>query len=287
MRTKLLKVERLITMEQLPGSPGFDAGTYGQSFADIYDAWYPADHSTQAAVEYLSLLASEVLSESVSAESVLAGAGPSPRILELGVGTGRLALPLELAGNQIHGMDSSAAMLEQLQKKPGAANIKLVLGDVADPAAWPEGPFELVVAAFNLLFNLSQEAAQAALFRSAAQALGPNGRFVVEAFIPAPLDANERRLAVREVTAASVVLIATDATAATGEVIGQHIELIDGEPVRLRPWKIRVATPTQIDALAAAAGLELQHRHADWIGTEFDPHGTAHVSVYRKALSQA
>ena len=91
----------------------------------------------------------------------------------------------------------------------------------------------------------------------------------------------------REVTAASVVLIATDATAATGEVIGQHIELRDGEPVRLRPWKIRVATPTQIDALAAAAGLELQHRHADWIGTEFDPYGTAHVSVYRKALSQA
>ena len=261
-------------MEQLPGTPGFDAGTYGQSFADIYDAWYPADHSTQAAVEYLSLLASEVLSESVSGESVLAEAGP-----------GRLALPLALAGNQIHGMDSSAAMLEQLQKKPGAANIKLVLGDVADPEAWPEGPFELVVAAFNLLFNLSQEAAQAALFRSAAQALSENGRFVVEAFIPAPLDANERRLAVREVTAASVVLIATDATAATGEVIGQHIELRDGEPVRLRPWKIRVATPTQIDALAAAAGLELQHRHADWIGTEFDPYGTAHVSVYRKALS--
>ena len=273
-------------MEQLPDSPGFDAGTYGQSFADIYDAWYPADHSTQAAVDYLSLLASEVLSESVVAEPVLAGAGPRPRIFELGVGTGRLALPLALAGNQIQGMDSSAAMLEQLQKKPGASNIKLVLGDVADPAAWPEGPFELVVAAFNLLFNLSEEATQAALFRSAAQALSENGRFVVEAFIPAPLDANERRLAVREVSAASVVLIATDATAATGEVIGQHIELRDGEPVRLRPWKIRVATPTQIDALAATAGLELQHRHADWIGTEFDPHGTAHVSVYRKALRQ-
>ena len=69
-------------------------------------------------------------------------------------------------------------------------------------------------------------------------------------------------------------------------MIGQHIELRDGEPVRLRPWKIRVATPTQIDALAASAGLELQHRHADWIGTEFDPYGTAHVSVYRKALRQ-
>jgi hypothetical protein len=79
-----------------------------------------------------------------------------------------------------------------------------------------------------------------------------------------------------------VVLIATDSDPATGVVIGQHIELVDGEPVRLRPWRIRVADPAELDRLAAVAGLELAERHADWSGTEFDPHGTAHVSVYRR-----
>jgi SAM-dependent methyltransferase len=106
-------------------------------------------------------------------------------------------------------MDSSGAMLELLRVKPRAAEIALTLGDVADPAAWPHGPFDLVVAAFNLLFNLSEEGEQASLFHSAAQALAPNGLLVVEAFIPAPLELNERRLSVKEVSAHAVVLIAT------------------------------------------------------------------------------
>jgi len=264
--------------QQLP-SQGFDASTYGQSFADVYDAWYPSDVSTQAAVTRLNSLCKQVVNQ----QSATAAVGTA-RLLELGIGTGRLALPLVAAGHELHGMDSSEAMLEQLRQKPGAANVGLTLGDVADPAAWPQGPFDLVVAAFNLLFNLSEEGAQASLFRCASLALGLHGLFVVEAFIPAPLEVNERRLAVREVSAESVVLIATDATAETGQVTGQHIELRDGQPVKLRPWKIRVCTPQQIDALAAAAGLELQQRHADWDGAEFDPQGTAHVSVYRKMI---
>jgi hypothetical protein len=141
----------------------------------------------------------------------------------------------------------------------------------------------VVVAAFNLLFNLADADAQLALFTAAAAVLDPGGSLLVEAFLPAPLEVVERRLEVREVTAGSVVLIATDASPADGVVVGQHIELRDGEPVRLRPWRIRVATPEQIDDWARAAGLELVERHADWSGSAFDPHGTAHVSRYRRA----
>jgi hypothetical protein len=175
-------------------------------------------------------------------------------------------------------------MLELLAAKPGGAEVLAVRGDVGDGRSWPDGPFDVVVAAFNLVFNLSDAGAQQQLFSSAAAALGAGGALVVEAFLPAPLEMVERRLEVREVTLGSVVLIATDADPGDGVVTGQHIELRDGEPVRLRPWRIRVATPEQIDSWATAAGLQLDERHADWAGRPFDPHGTAHVSVYRAVL---
>jgi hypothetical protein len=85
---------------------------------------------------------------------------------------------------------------------------------------------------------------------------------------------------VREVTADGVVLIATDADPDTGVVHGQHVELRDGEPVRLRPWRIRMAGPGTIDRWADAAGLRLAGRWADWEGTPFDRHGAGHVSLY-------
>ena len=85
------------------------------------------------------------------------------------------------------------------------------------------------------------------------------------------------------VTAESVVLIATEADPSDGVVTGQHIELRDGAPVRLRPWRIRVTGPDELDAWANEAGLVLGERRADWEGTPYDPHGAGHVSVYRLA----
>lgn len=250
----------------MPDRQGFDAGTYGRSFADVYDDWYPADAATSAAV---------------AAISSAAGAGGD--VLELGVGTGRLALPLAAAGLAVTGMDSSVEMLDRLRVKArdDVARVEVVHGDVADPTAWPAGPFDVVVAAFNLVFNLPSADEQARCFESARRALRPGGSFLVEAFLPAPMDHRDRRLEVREVTADRVVLIATDADPDTGVVLGQHVELLDGVPPRLRPWRIRVAPPEELDELAAAAGLELMARHADWEGTPFDAHGAAHVSRYR------
>ena len=252
----------------------FDAATYGRSFADVYDRWYPPDADTDVAVQRLASLATAAASR----RSV-----DTARVLELGVGTGRLALPLAAMGHAVTGMDSSVEMLGVLAtKSDGAHTVHTVLGDVADGSAWPAGPFDIVIAAFNLLFNLAEEGSQQNVFDAAAAAIEAHGCLVVEAFLPAPLEMTERRLEVREVTLDSVVLIATDADAGSGLVTGQHVELRDGEPPRLRPWRIRVAMPDQIDACAASAGLVLAERHADWALSPFDPHGTAHVSVYRR-----
>lgn len=246
----------------------FDASTYGRSFADVYDDWYPSDDATDDAVERLD---------------ALVGAGPGD-VLELGVGTGRLALPLAARGHRVQGIDSSEEMLDLLgaKQRDNEPQVEVHLGDLASAERWPDGPFDLVVAAFNMVFNLTGDGDARALFDAASTSLRDGGRFVVECFVPARFDDADRRLELRSVELDRVVLIATTADPVTSIVTGQHIELRDGQPVRLRPWRIRVAVPAELDALADAAGLELESRHADWSGTPFDADSAAHVSVYRR-----
>lgn len=249
-----------------PTAGGFDATTYGRSFADVYDDWYPAEADTEAAVAALCTLGA-----------------PGSRVLELGVGTGRLALPLAAAGRRVVGLDASAEMLARLAAKDPGGTVTAVEADVADPAAWPDGPFQVVLAACNLLVNLADPAAQHRVVATAADRLAPDGVLVVETPVPAPLTGRERRLEVREVRSDAVVLIASDADAATGQVLGQHVELRDGEPVRLRPWRIRLVPVDEVDRWAHEAGLVTRHRWADWSGTAPGPDAERLISVYARA----
>lgn len=248
----------------------FDPATYGRSFADVYDAWYPADEVTGATVAHVAALA-----------------GPGGSVLELGVGTGRLALPLAERGLSVTGLDASPDMLDRLAAKDPDGRVRAVPGDVARPDGdgalgcppWPDGPFDVVLAAGNLLCNVVDPDAQAAAVAGAAARLRPGGHLVVEAFVPAPLAAGPR-LSAREVRSDAVVLIATDADPDTGVVLGNHVELRDGEPVRLRPWRIRVVAPAEIDSWAVAAGLELVQRCDRW-GAD-GPASDGTVSLYRR-----
>ena len=257
----------------IPPVVGFDAGTYGRGFADVYDDWYPPDPSTAAAVRNLMAL---------MRRSDRSDRSQAPRrLLELGVGTGRLALPLARAGISVTGLDSSTEMLDRLRAKDPQGRIASVLGDVAEPADWPEGPFDVVLAACNLICNLADADEQRRCVATAADRLAPGGHLVVEAFVPAPLQTG-RHLEVAEFRLDAVVMIATEADPGTGVVSGRHIELRDHQPVRVRPWRIRGATAGEIDSWAEAAGLALFGRFADWEDAPYDPDGSTQVSSYRR-----
>lgn len=265
-----------MSSERPEPADGFGPDTYGRSFADVYDLWYPPDDSTEVAVRYISSLA-----------------GPGGIVLELGVGTGRLAMPLAAAGHRVIGLDSSPEMLELLRRKSAddgrAPAVESHLVDLADSGArWPEGPVDVVVAAFNLICNMIDPSAQEALFRRSAELLSPGGHMVVETFLSEPVEEHGRHIELREVTVDAVVLIASDTDPTSSVITGQHIELRDGEPVRLRPWQLRVTSPDELDRWAAAAGLETAAVRCDWNELADDVDDSTHqsatrIAVYRKA----
>ena len=240
---------------------GYDDQSYGEGFADVYDDWY-ADITDVAAT-------TATLAE-------FAAGGP---VLELGIGTGRLALPLSAAGVEVHGIDSSAAMLDRLRTKPGADAIRAVQGDMVD--GLPDGPFSLVFVAYNTFFGLLTEARQQACLHAVAARLRPEGAFAVEAFVPEPDHESAPSVTVRSVAVDRVVLSVSTADPEAQRAEGQYIDITEAGGVRLRPWSIRWATPAQLDEMAAAAGLRLVARWAGFDRAPFDAESARHVSVYR------
>ena len=177
-------------------------------------------------------------------------------MLELGVGTGRLAVPLAATGVEVHGLDTSAAMLAapggQAGRRP---RVHAHLGDMVDDL--PDGPFTLVFVAYNTFFNLLTEDRQQACFQQVAQpSRQTGGRFVIEAFVPDPQHDPASSVTVRSVTADRVVLSVSTADPAGQRAEGQYVDITEAGGVRLRPWSIRWATPAQLDEMAAAAGLD-------------------------------
>jgi SAM-dependent methyltransferase len=252
-----------------------EPGSYGDAFADVYDRWYPDVTDADACVARLVELA------------------PGGSVLELGVGTGRLALPLVVKGMSVVGVDSSTAMLGRLAAKPGANAISRHHGDMADlDALGLDGgdgdghEFDVVLIAYNTLFNLPDEASQARCLAGAAHRLARHGRLVVEAFVPsddlvAPA-ADDRRtdsVAVSRLAADEVVLTATIHDAAAQSISGQHIQITE-QGTRLRPWRVRYLRPEQLDVLATAAGLALVERWSDWESHPFDDDSPVAISIY-------
>lgn len=253
---------------------GYDDRTYGEAFADVYDEWYHGVSDVEATVTDL-----------------LAFTPVGGRILELGVGTGRLAVPLAVAGAPIGvsvtGVDSSPAMLAKLAVRDTDGLVTAVLGNMVGDA--PPGPFHVAFVAYNTLFNLTGDHEQAACFTAMAQRLAPRGCFIVEAFVPdEPFRAGDE-VSVRNLASNRVVLSVTKYLPERQGAEGQFIEFTETGGVRLRPWAIRYATPEQLDTFARAAGFELEHRwesFGDAASTvRFDEHSNRHVSVYRLAMS--
>ena len=239
---------------------GYDESTYGDSFADVYDEWYRNVSRIDATVDRLR---------------AIGGDGP---FLELGVGTGRLAIPLAATGASVTGVDSSEAMLSKLAEKDPSGSVTAVLGDMVDEL--PVGPFAVVFVAYNTLFNLADSDRQAALFCSVASRLEIGGHFVVEAFVPDPQRPAGSTVTVRTMAADRLVLLADVHDPGRQIVEGQFVEFTDDERVRLRPYRIRYSTTSELDRMATLAGLELRSRTEDMAGAPFDDDSPAHVSVY-------
>ena len=234
--------------------------SYGAAFADVYDQWY-----------------SEVSDVSAIVGALDRRCNTSPRtLLELGIGSGRLALPLAADGWNTSGIDASPEMLDLLGAKPGSSSIDVRLGDVAEPGAWPEHRFDLVLAAFNLVFNVADEPSQRRLLELAAAHLSASGELVIEA------DILDLGLEPSEVAASSVVegvRIETTTDPATGIISGVHRGV-----GRDRPWRLRYLSPPQLDALATDAGLRLVERFESWDEAPFtEGRSDRHVSFYRVA----
>jgi SAM-dependent methyltransferase len=238
---------------------GYTSSSYGDGFADVYDDWYRDVSDIEATVALVADLA-----------------GPGGRVLELGVGTGRLAVPLAAAGLRVTGIDASAAMLERLASADPTRTVTSVQGDMVDDL--PLGEHDVVLVAYNTLFNLLTVERQRSCFAAVADRLAPIGSFLVEAFVPEPTSGSQvtvRSMAVDRVVLSASVLHADDQTAE-----GQYVELTESGGVRLRPWAIRWSTVDELDEMAQAVGLELADRWGDVDRRPFSADSERHVSRY-------
>jgi SAM-dependent methyltransferase len=192
--------------------------------------------------------------------------------LELGIGTGRIALPLAERGVRVEGIDLSPDMVAELRAKPGGAEIPVAIGDFS--ATRVDGTFSVVYLVFNTISNLTSQEAQVACFANAAAHLEPGGCFVVEVGIPsgAPLE-------VFSLTDTHVGVDEYDP--ATQRSASHHFSLVDGTWERLSV-PFRSTYPAELDLMARLAGMRLHERWSGWRREPFTSESTRHVSVWEK-----
>ena len=215
------------------------------------------------------MFAPEVVAPTVAFLADLAGGGPA---LELGIGTGRIALPLAEQGVPVHGIDLSPDMVAQLRAKPGGSVIPVEIGDFA--ATRVDGSFALVYVVFNTFNNLTTQEAQVACVENVAAHLAPGGAFVVEAGVP-----NTASLQVFDLTDDHVGVDEYDP--ATQRLVSHHFTLVDGSWRRLSV-PFRAVSPAELDLMARFAGMRLRERWSGWRREPFTAKSTKHVSVWEK-----
>ena len=210
---------------------------------------------------------------------VLAGLAGDGLALELGIGTGRIALPLAARGVPVRGIDLSSAMVERLRAKPGADAIEVAIGDFATTTVG--GSFSLVYLVFNTIMNLTTQAGQVACFRNAAAHLAAGGCFLIEVGVPdlqrlppgeifQVFDASGRHWGIDEYDVANQGLVS------------HHLDLLDDGTTDRVSMPFRYVWPAELDLMAELAGLRLRDRWEDWTRAPFTSESRAHVSVWEK-----
>ncbi|MER8069355.1 class I SAM-dependent methyltransferase [Streptomyces sp. NPDC094034] len=240
-------------------------GYFGERVAAMYD------ESSEEMFE------PSVVAETVDFLVALADGGPA---LELGIGTGRVALPLALRGVPVHGIDMSRAMVARLGAKPGGDAIGVTIGDFATTRV--PGTFSVAYLVFNTIMNLTTQAAQVACFRNAAAHLAPGGCFVIEVMVPElrKLPAGQNIVPFH----VSPTRWAFDAyEVATQAMSSNYIQVADGRG-EYRSIPFRYVWPAELDLMAQLAGLRLRERWDGWTRGPFTNESGQHVSVWEKPV---
>jgi len=217
-----------------------------------------------------------VVNPTVNVLSDLAGTGSA---LELGIGTGRIALPLSRRGLPVHGIELSPAMVAEMRTKPGGDNIGVTIGDFATTAV--DGRFTLAYLIRNTIMNLTTQDQQVACFRNVAAHLEPGGCFVIEVMVP-----ELQRLPPGETVHAFAVtpshLGFEEYDVATQIAVSHHYWVVDGRLETLSA-PFRYVWPSELDLMALLAGMTLRERWSNWNREPFTRDSRQHVSVWRKA----
>jgi len=206
----------------------------------------------------------------------VAGAGP---VLELAIGTGRIALPLAQLGLVVDGIDFSPEMVDQLRTKPGGTDLHVEIADFVDVDV--PGKYSLIYIVWNSFFNVLTQEGQLRCLENVAAHLSNGGCFVVEAFVPSFLHKldNDQQVQAESIEAGAVRIGVLQHDAATQTIEQSHVTL-SHEGIRLDPVAQRYVWPTELDLMARMAGLRLQARWGGWNDEPFDSSSDSHVSVY-------
>jgi SAM-dependent methyltransferase len=239
----------------------------------------PEDHFGEAVAarydEDTTMFDPAVVDPVVDFLAELAGDGAA---LELGIGTGRIALPLAGRGVRVSGIDLSEAMVARLRAKPGAEEIQVTIGDFATTRV--DGTFSLAYLVFNTIGNLTTQDEQVACFENVAAHLQPSGRFVIELGVP-----GLRRLppgdTMRVFHAGEMHWGVDEYDAANQGLTSHHFNLVDGR-FELISMPFRYVWPSELDLMARIAGMTLRERWSGWKREPFTSESTKHVSVWEK-----
>jgi len=239
----------------------YNNDTFGEFIAEKYDTWFSgADpNMIECLFEYTK----------------------GGKALELGIGTGRVAIPLRDKGLKINGIDSSPSMVSKMHQKTKGEKIPVKIQSFAKFDT--DVKYDLIFVVFNTFFGLLKQSEQISCFQSVAAALKQDGRFVIEAFVP-DLGRFDRGQSTRtsDITSNSIRLESSQHDLETQTVISQIVN-ISSKGIELFPIKIRYAWPSEIDLMAQLSGLKLLSRWSDWKKSVFSSRSEHHISTYGKA----
>ncbi|MBI4219955.1 MAG: class I SAM-dependent methyltransferase [Chloroflexi bacterium] len=244
----------------------FRKETYGDRISDVYDDLHSGPAFDPAA---------EV--------AVLAELAHGGKVLELGIGTGRVALPLSKAGVEVHGIDASVAMVAKLRTKRGGRRIPVTIGDFADVPV--TGKFDLVFVAFNTFYGLTTQEQQIRCFQNVARRLKRGGLFLVRGFVP-DLTRFQRG---QSMTATRVELNRVTIDVSKHDPVTQTVDAqqiwITESGNRMFPVRLRYVWPSELDLMAQLAGMRLRDRWGNWDKSPYTAASQNHISVYEMATA--